>query len=182
MILPPKADALVNTWWQFVTYAAHAVDAQGKFSYTLTDTSAAASEISKTVGGAYASYSPIGISQLFSIARTMAKAGIALRAADHAGPIDDTMVAEPPWSRPLADQLAAPAWHVTANVNYINEAGDQVQEFFTVLVEQTLPSTVGDLHGQVLSSLDSMLTAPPGQGTPRRGTLVTADLHALLVI
>jgi len=169
-------------WWSFVSYAASAVDAAGKFLYTLTDASSAASDIAKTIGGAYAAYNPIGISQLFSAARTIARAGANLGAADAEAQIDDTMVAPAPWARPLADQLAMPAWQARTQVQYINEAGVQVTEYFTVGIEQTLPSSVGDLQSQIEGSLDTMLTAAPNEGTPRRGQLVAVNSITLLSV
>lgn len=182
MDLPPRAAALYSTWWSFVSYAANAVDATGAYSYTLTDVSSAASELSKSVGGDYANYNPIGISQLFSVARGIAKAGAALGAADPNAQIDESMVAEAPWSRPLADQLAMPSWQARSQVTYVNEAGQQVSEWFTVGIDLVLPSTVGDLQSQVASSLDGMLTAGPTEGTPRRGQLVSVDSITLLSV
>lgn len=182
MNLPPRAAALYNVWWSFVSYAASAVDTVGKFLYTLTDASSAASDIAKTKGGDWAGYNPIGLSQLFSVARNIAKAGAALGAADASAQIDDTMVAEAPWSRPLADQLAFPQWQARTEVQYINEAGVQVTEWFTVGIDQTLPSTVGDLQSQIEGSLDTMLTAAPTEGTPRRGQLVAVNSITLLSV
>jgi hypothetical protein len=180
--LPPRAAALYNVWWSFVSYAASAVDAAGKFLYTLTDASSAASDIAKTIGGAYAAYNPIGISQLFSAARTIARAGAALGSADASAQIDEKMVAPAPWARPLADQLAMPSWQARTQVQYINEAGVQVTEYFTVGIEQTLPSSVGDLQSQIEGSLDTMLTAAPNEGTPRRGQLVAVNSITLLSV
>lgn len=182
MDLPPRAQALYSTWWSFVSYAANAVDATGAFSYTLTDVSSAASEISKSVGGDYANYNPVGISQLFSVARNIAKAGAALAAADASSQIDQSMVAEAPWSRSLADQLAMPSWQARSQVTYINEAGQQVSEWFTVGIDLVLPSTVGDLQSQIASSLDGMLTAAPNEGTPRRGQLLSVDSLTLMSV
>lgn len=182
MDLPPRAQALYSTWWSFVSYAAHAVSAAGDFLYTLTDVSSAASAIAKSVGGDYANYNPIGISQLFSVARGIAKAGTSLTAADDAAQIDASMVAEAPWSRPIVDQLASPSWQARSQVTYINEAGQQVTEYFTVGIPLVLPSTVGDLRNQVQSSLDGMLTASSDQGTPRRGQLVSVDGITLLSV
>lgn len=165
-----------------MSYAASAVDAAGKFLYTLTDASSAASDIAKTIGGVYASYNPIGLSQLFSAARTIAKAGASLGEADASAQIDDTMVAEAPWARSLADQLAMPSWQARTEVQYINEAGQQVTEWFTIGIEQTLPSSVGDLQSQISASLDTMLTAAPNEGTPRRGQLVAVNSITLLSV
>lgn len=182
MDLPPRAAQLYSTWWSFVSYAASAVNESGDFLYTLTDASSAASEISKTVGGSYANYNPIGISQLFSVARTIAKAGAALGAAGEDTAIDDSMVAPAPWSRSLPDQLAMPSWQARTQVQYINEAGQQVTEYFTIGIDQVLPSSVGDLRNQIAGSLDSMLTAAPTQGTPRRGQLVAVNSITLLSV
>lgn len=182
MDLPPKAAALYGVWWQFVRYAASAVDAAGKFLYTLTDVSSAASDIAKTIGGDYSSYNPIGISQLFSRARDIAKASASLASAQASDQIDASMVAEAPWSRSLPDQLTMPSWQAQTSATYINEAGQTVTEWFTVGIEQVLPSTVGDLQTQIAASLDSMLTAAPREGSPRRGQLVGVNSISLLAI
>lgn len=182
MDLPPRAAALYGTWWQFVSYAASAVDESGAFKYTLTDASSAASDISKTLGGQYATYNPIGISQLFSVARNIAKAGNALNGADAGAQIDASMVAAAPWSRALVDQLVSPSWQARTSVQYINEAGVQVTEYFTIGIDTVLPPTVGDLRNQIAGSLDSMLTAAPTQGTPRRGQLVAVNSITLMSV
>jgi hypothetical protein len=182
MDLPPRAQALYSTWWSFVSYAAHAVDAAGAFLYNLIDVSSAASSIAKSVGGDYANYNPIGISQLFSVARGIAKTEAAIRNADPNASIDESMVVEAPWSRPLIDQLAMPSWQARSQVTYINEAGQQVTEWFTVGIDLVLPSTVGDLQNQLASSLDSMLTAPPKPKSPRRGQLISVDAIQLLSV
>jgi len=180
--LPPRAAGLYSTWWSFVSYAANAVSAAGDFLYNLIDVSSAASSISKSVGGDYANYNPIGISQLFSVARNIAKAGAALGSANPNAQIDQSMVAEAPWSRPLVDQLAMPSWQARSQVTYVNEAGQRVSEYFTVGIDLVLPSTVGDLQSQISSSLDGMLTAGPTEGTPRRGQLVSVDSITLLSV
>ena len=182
MDLPPRAAALYSTWWSFVSYAANAVSPTGEYAYTLTDVSSAASSIAKSVGGDYANYNPIGISQLFSVARGIAKAGAALGSANPNDQIDQSMVAEAPWSRSIVDQLAMPSWQARSQVTYVNEAGQQVSEYFTVGIDLVLPSTVGDLQSQISSSLDSMLTAGPTEGTPRRGQLVSVDSITLLSV
>lgn len=182
MDLPPRAAALYSVWWSFVSFAAHAVSATGDFLYTLTDASSAAAAIAKSVGGDYANYNPIGISQLFSVARAMAKTESAIGNASPNAAIDETMVAEAPWSRPIVDQLTMPEWQARTQVTYINEAGQQVSEWFTVGISLVLPSTVGDLQSQLASSLDAMLTAPPKPKSPRRGTFVSLDAVQLLSV
>lgn len=174
---------MYKTWWSFVSFAASAIDtATGKFLYTLTDAAAAASDIAKNIGGAFAKWDPIGLSQLFSAAKNIANVG-----QDIANSTDDRLTAtlnipEAPWSRATVDQLAAPSWTARSLVTYINEIGDQVTEYFQPGIDGVLPSTVGDLKSQVAGQIDQMLTQPTGQGTPRRGQLISVDSITLMVV
>jgi hypothetical protein len=182
MDLPAAADAMYKTWWSFANYAANAREADGSYSFTVTDTSAAASEISRSVGGAFASYNPIGISQLFSIARKIGNATASLAAADPAAPIDPRMVAEAPWSRPAAEQAAMPQWQARVAITYTDASGVQQQGISVVNISQVLPSSVASLQAQIALRIGDQLASPPGTGTPRSGQLDSVDSITLLAV
>lgn len=183
MDLPDRAKAMYKTWWSFVSYAASAIDtATGKFLYTLTDAAAAAANIAKTLGGDWAKWDPIGLSQLFSAAKNIANVGKDINGSTDDRLLGSIAIPEAPWSRSVADQLAAPAWTARSLVTYINEIGDQVTEYFQPGIDGQLPITVGDLKSQVAAQIDQMLTQPTGQGTPRRGQLISVDSITLMVV
>jgi len=180
--LPDRAKAMYKTWWSFVSYAASATGPIGQFLYTLTDAAAAASDIAKSIGGAFAAWDPIGLSQLFSAARRIAGIGQTIANAPDETVTTTLDIPEAPWSRPLVDQNAAPSWSARSLVTYINEIGDQVTEYFQPGIDGVLPATVGDLKSQVAASIDQMLTNPTGQGSPRRGQLISVDSITLMVV
>lgn len=183
MDLPERAKAMYKTWWSFVSYAASAVDrATNAFLYTLTDATSAASEIAKSIGGVFASWDPIGLSQLFSAARRIAGIGQTVANASDEALTSLLSIPEAPWSRPADQQMASPSWQVRTSVTYINEVGEQVSEYFTVGVEQALPPTVGDLRQQTSTAIEQMLTGQAENGTPRRGQLVSVDSLTPMVV
>lgn len=171
MDLPAQADAMYKTWWSFANYAANAREADGSYSFTVADVSSAASSISKTVGGAYSAYNPIGLSQLFSVARKIGNATASLGNAAGAAGIDLSMVAEAPWSRPAAEQAAMPMWQARVTMTYTDSAGVQQEGISVVNITQVLPSSVASLNAQMALRVQDQLSSPPGTGTPREGTL-----------
>ncbi len=183
MDLPARAKAMYKTWWSFVSYAASAVNtATQQFLYTLTDAASAAADIARNIGGVFASWDPIGLSQLFSAARRIARIGQTIGNAS-----DETLTAtlnipEAPWSRPLDQQNAAPSWQARTSVSYVNEIGEQVTEYFTIGIDTLLPPTVGSLRTQVSNSIDQMLTGVAENGTPRRGQLLSVDSITLMTV
>lgn len=173
---------MYSTWWSFVVYAASAVSPATGKPYSPPEVSEAASEVSRTVGGAYASYNPIGVSQLFGIARKIANSANRLNSADPGAALDSSMVAEAPWSRPAADQAAMPVWQARAEVTYLDPAGIEQQGIFTVQIPQVLPSTVGSLQTQMELRISDMLGTPEGTGTPRSGTFVALGAITVMAV
>lgn len=182
MDLPDSASGMIRNWWQFVSYAANAREADGSFSYGLTDASSAASDINRNVYGGQGGYNPIGLSQLFSIARGNAHAQNALAAADDSARITPNMIAEEPWSRSAADQAALPVWRGRVSFTYTDPDGVQQQGTSMVKWEQILPHNVGSLRTQVQLMIEDQLMALPGTGTPRRGELESIDSIQLLAV
>lgn len=182
MDLPAQADAMYKTWWSFVSYAANAREADGSYSFSVTDVSSAASQISRDVGGAYSSYNPIGVSQLFSVARKIGNATTSLATAAGSAPIDLSMVAEAPWSRSAAQQAASPQWQARIGITYADPSG-VVQEGITVVnISQVLPSSVASLQAQMELRVADQLGSPPGTGSPREGSLVSINSITLLAV
>lgn len=182
MDLPSAAQAMYNTWWSFVNYAANATDANGKYAYSVTDASSAASAINKDVYGGQGGYNPIGLSQLFSVARKIGNATGALGQADPSSAITGSMVAEAPWSRPAAEQAALPMWQARVSITYTDESGITQTGISVVNISQVLPTTVGSLNAQLALRVQDQLSSPPGTGTPRSGTLASIDSVTLLAV
>lgn len=182
MQLPPLAQAMYNTWWSFANYAANAVDAAGRYLFTVTDASSAASAVNRDVYGGQGGYNPIGLSKLFSVARKIGNATSALISASGGQQIDLSMVAEAPWSRPAAEQAASPEWQARVTMTYTDAAGIQQQGVAVVIIKQVLPSSVASLRAQMELRVQDQLSAPPGTGTPREGTLNSIDSITLLAV
>jgi hypothetical protein len=183
MDLPERAKAMYKNWWSFVSYAASAVSkVTQQFLYTLTDATAAASDIAKSIGGVFARWDPIGLSQLFAAARRLAGIGQVIGDAGDEVVTSTLNIPEAPWSRSQAEQSASPSWQARTSATYINEIGEQVSEYFTLGIDQVLPPTVGELKAQVNTAVDQMLTGQAENGTPRRGQLVSVDSVALMAV
>jgi hypothetical protein len=182
MPLPGAAQAMYDTWWQFASYAATATNQDGSYAYTVTDASSAASQINKDVYGGQGGYNPIGLSQLFSAARSISNAGRALTTADDSGQISQSMVAAAPWGRSGDQQAAMPQWQARAQITYTDPAGTEIQDYTTVTISQVLPSSIGSLRAQMGLRIQDQLSSPPGTGTPRSGQLVSVDSITLLAV
>lgn len=182
MELPPLAAAMYKTWWSFASYTASQVDPSGRYAYSVADASAAASAVNRDVYGGQGGYNPIGLSQLYSIARRIASASRAVGAAPDSSPIDASMVAEAPWSRSPADQAALPMWQARVSITYLDESGTQATGYAVVDIPQVLPSSVGSLRAQLGLRVQDQLATPPPTGTPRTGTLLSIDAIQLLQV
>lgn len=182
MELPALADAMYKTWWSFANFAASAVDGAGKFLYSVADASAAASQINRDVYGGAGGYNPIGLSQLFSVARKIANGTKSIDQAADASPITPGMVAEAPWSRPTAQQAAAPRWQARVDMIYTDPAGITQPGYATVEISQVLPTTVGSLRAQLALRIQDQLSTPPGTGTPRTGVLNSIESITIMAV
>ncbi len=164
---------MYSAWWQLAIGAASTLTETGAHAYSVADISAAASDISKTAGGIYAAYDPVGVSQLAGAAYSIVNYSVALAAVAPGAPLDPSAVPEAPWSRAAADQFALPMWQARASVDYLDPEGNQVSGIFTIQIPQVLPSTAGSLQAQMELRVTDMLTSPPGTGTPRAGEFVS---------
>lgn len=173
---------MYQTWWAFANYAANAQTPSGGWAYTPADASSAASQINRDVYGGAGGYNPIGLSQLFGIARRIGNATNELANAADESPITSKMVAEAPWSRSAAEQAAMPQWQARVSITYTDENGIQQSGISVVNITQVLPSSVGSLNAQLQLRVQDQLSSPPGQGTPRSGQLDSIDSVTLLAV
>lgn len=182
MDLPTAAASVYQTWWSFANYAASSRDQNGAYSFTVADAQSAASQVNRDVYGGAGGYNPIGISQLFGIARRIANSSAALGQAAPTSPITPSMVAEAPWSRSQADQAAMPMWQARVEITYTDAAGVTQNGISVVNISQVLPSSVASLNAQLALRIQDQLAAPPGTGTPRQGELNSINSITLLAV
>lgn len=180
--LPPSAQAMYSTWWTTVQAWADQVNPDTGRAYSVTDVSAAASQLRQEFPDKFPAYSPPGVSSLFSQALQIVNARNTLGVADPSAAIDASMVARPPWSADSATMAAAPVWQVRSEVTYTTSEGFTETGIFTSKIENILPSSKANLAAVVEYQVASMLASPPGTGTPRSGDLVSVDSITLLAV
>lgn len=180
MNLTGAAAAMYSTWWSFAEYAANATNEDGSYAYTVTDASSAASQINRDVYGGQGGYNPIGLSQLFSVARRISNTSVNISAAADDAPIDQSMVAQAPWARPATDQAVSPQWWARGQMTYTTADGIQEQGTFMIAISQVLPYSVGALRQYVGIMAQSQLADTSPTGTPRQGELNSIDSIQLL--
>jgi hypothetical protein len=180
MDLPSAAAAMYNTWWSFAQYAANATNADGSWAYTVTDASSAASQVNRDVYGGAGGYNPIGLSQLFSVARKIGNTASAIASADDDSPVTDKMVAQAPWSRPPAEMAASPQWWARTQATYLAPDGTEQTGTFMIAISQVLPYSVGALKTLIDIQTQSQLADMSPTKTPRSGTLISTNSIQLL--
>lgn len=158
MQLPAAAASMYNTWWALATSAAATRNEDGGYAYGVTDLSSAAAEVSRSVGGQYASPSMPGLSQLFGIARGIERSADTLTGAGDGESITGAMVSEPPWSRPADEQDAAPVWQARAEVTYRAPDGSVVTTWGTGVFYNVLPTDVGSFRAELQLQMARMLS------------------------
>lgn len=173
---------MYKTWWGFANYAASQRNEDGSWALSMPAVSEAAKTVADTVGGQYANWNPIGLSQLVSKALTIANATNSLGAAEGGATIADSMVAEAPWSRSPGEQANLPMWQARAEITYVDPEGVEIKGITVVNISQVLPSSVASLQAQMQLRIQDQLSSPPGTGTPRQGTLVSVDSITLLAV
>lgn len=181
MNLSAAAQNAYATWWPLVTSAAASRTPQGGYTYTPADLSSAASQLSKSVGGQYASFNPIGLSQLFGVARTIERSADTLTAADDADALSGAMVSEAPWSRPADVQASAPVWQVRAEVTYRAPDGSEVTTWGTGVFNNVLPTDVGSMRSELTLQLARMLSRRNEQ-TNTGGELLSVGRTYLMAV
>lgn len=179
--LPPSAQAMYSQWWTTVAGWANQVNPDTGRAYSVTDVSAAASILRQEFPQTYTSYSPPGVSALYSVALRITNATEAIASAPPGSPITPDMIAEPPWSRPAGEQEAVQVWQARAEITYISD-GIEHTGITTITIPQVLPVTVDSLRAQVELRAADQLASPPGTGTPRSGDLVAVGGITLLQV
>lgn len=89
-----------------------------------------------------------GLSRLRGYANRITAAQLALARAQPDWSINPNMVADAPWSRPLAEQNALGRWQVRIPVTGTSRQGVQVTRNITVMYQGSLPGTVADVVDQ----------------------------------
>lgn len=146
MQLLAAAANVYKNWWSLVTYAASTIFPGTGKVYTPADLSAAAADISSREGNPLGFSGYTGLAQLYGIARKIEIAADTLTAAPNDAALDHTMVSEPPWSRDLNLQNAAPKWQLRMEVTYRAPDGSIITSWSTGIFSTVLPSTVGYLR------------------------------------
>lgn len=173
---------MYKTWWAFVNNLANARTEDGSYAVNIAQAQSIAAEVAPDYEGTAAPYNPIGLSQLFSIARKIGNSANALADASPDSGISGVMVAEAPWSRPLAEQTAEPKWLARVAMVYTDPAGVQQEGISVVEIKQVLPSSVASLQAQMALRVQDQLSTPPGTGTPRTGQLDEITSITLLAV
>lgn len=166
MQLPSQAQGVYSDWWQLVSYAAGQKGAQNEYTYTVTDLSSAAKDISATIGRPLSFQGYTGLAQLFGVARTMEVKADVLTGADNEDPLTSGHISEAPWSRSQAQQNAAPRWQLRAEITYRAPDGTVTTTWGTGVFNNTLHSTVGQMRDEAWLQFQRML----GKRSEQRNT------------
>lgn len=180
--LGANAQAAYPVWWKTVAAFAGIVNPDTGNFYGAADFSAVAGELRRTYPDLYPSYSPPGVSQLFSLANQIARSSAAITAADPSSPITPAMVAQAPWGEIGPARDVIPGWQARVHITYTDSEGVQQPGWSTVLIPQNLPVSVASLRAQMELRVTDQLAAPPGTGTPRSGSLDSIDSITLLAV
>lgn len=159
MDLPNQAQGVYKDWWSLVIDAATKINAATGRISTAAELNAAASDLARARGQALSFQDFTGLAQLYGVARGMENAATVLTGADDSIVIDRTMVSEPPWSRNLSVQTAAPKWQLRAEITYRAPDGTIVTDWGTGIFHNVLPPTVGDLRAEAQLQFARMLSA-----------------------
>lgn len=182
MALPDRAAAMYKAWYPWVADAVRDTYTTGRPSYQVTDVSSAISAYARSGQGQYASYDPIGVSQLYGAANAIARASYNLSQAADTDVLTSAHVAQDLFGRSAAEQAALPMYRATVQATYIDESGAQVTGTFTQFYYHRLPPTVGSLRQHAQLDVTDQLATPPPTGTPRTGTLVSVDRITLTAV
>lgn len=158
MELRPSAKLVYPDWWALATTAAATKDQAGGYAYQVTDLQSAVSQIAAAEGISVGLTERAGISSLFGLARSMERAADVLTAAPDTAALTDAHVSEPPWSRPLAVQTAAPMWQLRAEITYRAPDGSVITTWGTGVFHNVLPTTVGALRDESFLQFARMLS------------------------
>jgi len=132
MDLTPSQRELMQYWGTIE----NAVSVRASTADLWTAVSAAA----EAAGNPLTDVSAADMSVLRGAAARVRNAAEVLASVTQDTALNVTMIAEAPWSRPLAEQNAMPAWQVRFQMTTI-EDGNEVTGWYTTLFEGALPDT-----------------------------------------
>jgi len=123
------------------------------------------------------------ISTLRSYASRMVSTANKLNASDPTTPISAGLIAQPPWSRSLAEQSSMPVYNVGFLHTVQTDEGETLSVWQTMVFTGTIPSTVGELQDAVASEAQRLASEATGdsKGTPRGTSLGVSQLNITAV-
>lgn len=170
-----------SQWWNFAVQAAEAGFGEpGGYTFQLNDFSSAAAQVRDTPG--LGNYSPIGVSQLFARARSIANSSLALTTADDTARLDTSMIGLAPWARDQGAMDTMPVWQIKAEVTYTDAEGFSYTETLTAMESQVLPSSVGGLRSLASIKFQSLLDAGANTRYPEDAQLVSIGRMTILEV
>lgn len=180
--LPPRADAMYTSgWWNFATAAADAGFGSGGWDYTLTDATSAGAQLAGQYRG-LETFDTVGLSQMFSRARSIANASLSFTQAEDHALLDESMVGLAPWARSDAEMAAQPAYQIKAHVTYVDEFGTEYTEILTATDTGPLSRTVGGMRGRIADKMDALLAAGENTRYPSGATLTGIGRITILAV
>lgn len=147
-----------SAWWGFATYAAEAGFGSGHYDFTLTDATSAGAQLHGQYRG-FDSFYTVGLSQMFSRARSIANSSLAFTQADNTALLDDSMVGLAPWARAETEMAAQPQYQFRVEATYTDEFGTSYTEVLTATDTGPLSRTVGGLRNRIADKVDALLAS-----------------------
>lgn len=176
MPLTPELQDTYRQWWQLIQSAAQAKDADGGYSYTVTDVQSAASQILAEAGQPRPFSLGPQISSLFGMARSADRAITTLGAAGPGDSITTSMVATWPTAAPEFISDVQPEYMAKASFTYTNQLGEESNGWITITGITQLPPTVGNLQLRLQGAAQSAYAQTPEEGgTPKTDAEVMAE-------
>lgn len=136
----PRNPALA--YWPQIEYAAAA-------GLTTADLWGIIGDAAAELGLATPGVSAIDVSRLRGVAGGIQNAARILDATPDERALESRMFAQAPWSRPLAQQNAAPEYHVRYQHTVINSAGEEETIWHTSRFVGRYPATLAELREAV---------------------------------
>lgn len=136
-------------WWNLITDFANN-------GFTVTETISAANQIARDSGTSLSFQDNQSISTLFGYARGIANAGNTFQAAGPELGITADMIALAPYARDEQEMATMPIYNVKFEYVYLDANGEQQKTYKTSVVDNGLPSTVGELTADVLDDAEAM--------------------------
>lgn len=141
--------AVFGYWYPLISDAARA-------GFTVTDTVQLANQVARDLGGSITPAQNRAISQLYGYVRREVNAGDTFQAAQASQYINQDMISTPAYARDEAEQATYPVYHVKMQYEAIDAAGNRISTTKTVVFDDLLPATVGELTSDVLDAAEAM--------------------------